>query len=82
MLSSGQRQLIAFLRIYIANPSILILDEATSYIDSYTERQIQNALDRVLENRTGIIIAHRLSTIKSTEMNLDYYLKMWNNIVQ
>lgn len=63
MLSSGQRQLIAFLRAYISNPSILILDEATSSIDTYSEELIQNATKKLTENRTSIIIAHRLATI-------------------
>ncbi len=66
-ISVGQRQLLSFARALLLNSKIFILDEATSYIDSYTERQIQNALDKVLENRTGIIIAHRLSTIKNAD---------------
>lgn len=63
MLSSGQRQLIAFLRAYVSNPSILILDEATSSIDTYLEELIQNATDTLTKNRTSIVIAHRLTTI-------------------
>ena len=63
MLSSGQRQLIAFLRAYLAKPSILILDEATSSIDSYAEEMIQNATQTLTANRTSIVIAHRLATI-------------------
>ena len=62
-LSSGQRQLIAFLRVYVRNPKILILDEATASIDSSTEALIQNALSKLSKNRTTIVIAHRLSTI-------------------
>ena len=62
-LSSGQRQLIAFLRVYVRDPKILILDEATSSIDTATEELLQNALARLSQNRTTIIIAHRLSTI-------------------
>ena len=67
MLSSGQRQLIAFLRIYIANPSILILDEATSSIDSHSEELIKNATYKITSNKTSILIAHRLSTIKNAD---------------
>ena len=63
MLSSGQRQLIAFLRAYVSNPSILILDEATSSIDSYSEELIQIATETITKNRTSIVIAHRLATI-------------------
>ncbi|MFT5251622.1 MAG: ATP-binding cassette subfamily B multidrug efflux pump, partial [Flavobacteriales bacterium] len=63
MLSSGQRQLIAFLRAYVSNPSILILDEATSSIDSYSEEMIQRATETITEGRTSIVIAHRLATI-------------------
>ena len=62
-LSSGQRQLIAFLRVYIRNPKILILDEATASIDSATEALLQNALEKLSKDRTTIVIAHRLSTI-------------------
>ena len=62
-LSAGQRQLIAFLRVYVRNPKILILDEATSSIDTATEELLQNALEKLSRNRTTIVIAHRLSTI-------------------
>ncbi len=72
MLSSGQRQLIAFLRAYVSNPSILILDEATSSIDSYSEELIQNAITTLTQGRTSIIIAHRLTTI----MNADQIIVM------
>jgi subfamily B ATP-binding cassette protein MsbA len=67
MLSSGQRQLIAFLRAYISKPSVLILDEATSSIDSYSEQLIQDATDKITKNQTSIIIAHRLTTIKKAD---------------
>lgn len=63
MLSSGQRQLIAFLRAYVSNPSILILDEATSSIDTYSEELIQKATDKITKGRTSIVIAHRLATV-------------------
>ncbi|MDB4126430.1 ABC transporter ATP-binding protein/permease [Flavobacteriales bacterium] len=61
--SAGQRQLIAFLRVYVRNPKILILDEATSSIDTATEELLQNALEKLSKDRTTIVIAHRLSTI-------------------
>lgn len=67
MLSSGQRQLISFLRAYVSNPSILVLDEATSSVDSYSEQLIQDATDKITENRTSIVIAHRLATIKKAD---------------
>ncbi|MBC8756517.1 ABC transporter ATP-binding protein [Kordia sp. YSTF-M3] len=67
MLSSGQRQLISFLRAYVTNPRILILDEATSSIDSYSEQLIQNATDTITKGRTSIVIAHRLATIKKAD---------------
>ena len=67
MLSSGQRQLIAFLRAYVSNPSILILDEATSSVDTYSEQLIQRATEKITEGRTSIIIAHRLATIKKAD---------------
>jgi len=64
MLSSGQRQLIAFLRVYVSNPQILILDEATSSVDSGSELLIQKAIEKITKNRTSLIIAHRLATVK------------------
>jgi len=67
MLSSGQRQLIAFLRAYVSNPGILILDEATSSIDSYSEELIQQATEKLTHNRTSIVIAHRLTTIQKAD---------------
>lgn len=67
MLSSGQRQLVSFLRAYVSKPSILVLDEATSSVDSYSEQLIQDATDKITANRTSIVIAHRLATIKKAD---------------
>ncbi|PCH75869.1 MAG: antibiotic ABC transporter ATP-binding protein [Flavobacteriaceae bacterium] len=67
MLSSGQRQLISFLRAYVSKPSILILDEATSSIDSYSEQLIQKATETITKNQTSIIIAHRMTTVKNAD---------------
>ena len=67
MLSSGQRQLIAFLRAYISNPAILVLDEATSSVDSYSEEIIQGAIDTLTKDKTSIVIAHRLATVKNAD---------------
>jgi len=67
-LSVGQRQLISLARALLAEPRILIMDEATSSIDAYTELLIQQAMDRVLKGRTAIIIAHRLSTVRNADM--------------
>ncbi|SHJ52962.1 ABC transporter ATP-binding protein [Flavobacterium haoranii] len=72
MLSSGQRQLIAFLRAYVSNPSILILDEATSSVDTHAEEMIQSATEKITKDRTSIVIAHRLATI----INADTILVM------
>jgi len=66
-LSLGQRQLLSFARALVADARVLILDEATANIDSYTERQIQIALARLLEGRTGIVIAHRLATVRGAD---------------
>jgi len=67
MLSAGQRQLIAFLRAYVCNPSVLILDEATSSVDTQTEHLIQQATDKLTQGRTSIVIAHRLATIQNAD---------------
>jgi ABC-type multidrug transport system fused ATPase/permease subunit len=67
-LSVGQRQLVSLARALLANPRILIMDEATSSIDAYTELLIQNAMNRTLKGRTAIVIAHRLSTVRNADM--------------
>jgi len=66
-LSLGQRQLISFVRVLVQNPSILVLDEATSSVDTETEEIVQNAIDKMIKDRTSIIIAHRLSTIQNAD---------------
>jgi ATP-binding cassette subfamily B multidrug efflux pump len=66
-LSIGQRQLVSFARAIVADTKILVLDEATANIDSFTERKIQEALSVMLEGRTGIVIAHRLATVRSAD---------------
>ena len=66
-LSAGQRQLVAFARALIADPRILVLDEATSNVDIHTEGQIEQGLRRLLAGRTAIVIAHRLSTIRGAD---------------
>ena len=67
-ISRGQRQLLAIARAFVADPKILILDEATSNVDTRTEKAIQSAMHRVMENRTSIVIAHRLSTIRDSDL--------------
>ena len=82
-LSVGQRQLISFARAIVADPRILILDEATANIDSYTEMMIQRALLKLLKGRTAIVIAHRLSTIRGADkiivMNLGEVTEVGNH---
>ena len=67
-LSQGQRQLLAIARAFIADPAVLILDEATSNVDTRTERAVQDAMARVMERRTSIVIAHRLSTVRDSDL--------------
>jgi ATP-binding cassette subfamily B protein len=69
-LSQGQRQLLAIAQVALSDPRILILDEATSSVDTRTEREIQTALDRLLQGRTSFVIAHRLSTIRNADQVL------------
>ena len=69
-LSGGQRQLVSFARTLISDPKILILDEATSSVDTRTEIQIQKAMDNLMKGRTSFVIAHRLSTIKDADLIL------------
>ena len=73
-LSQGQRQLLAIARAAVANPPALILDEATSSIDSRTEKLVQDGMDKLMDNRTTLVIAHRLSTIRNSDciMVLDH----------
>jgi len=83
MLSTGQRQLISFLRAYVTDPKILILDEATSSIDTDSEILIQKAIEKMTDDRTSLVIAHRLSTIRNADniivMNLGEIVEQGNH---
>ncbi|MDY6097484.1 MAG: ATP-binding cassette domain-containing protein, partial [Oscillospiraceae bacterium] len=67
-ISQGQRQLLAIARAFVADPKILILDEATSNVDTRTEKAIQNTMQTIMRSRTSIVIAHRLSTIRDSDL--------------
>ena len=67
LLSTGEKQLLSFARAILADPRILVLDEATASVDTITEQKIQAAIDRIIQGRTSIVIAHRLSTIKNAD---------------
>lgn len=70
MLSTGEKQLISFARAILANPRILVLDEATASVDTLTEQKIQSAIDTIIKGRTSLVIAHRLSTVKNADLIL------------
>ena len=69
-LSTGEKQLISFARAILADPRILVLDEATASVDTITEQKIQSAIDTIIQGRTSIVIAHRLSTVKNADLIL------------
>ena len=79
-LSAGQAQLLAFARIFLTNPGLVILDEASSRLDPATEQLIERAVDQLLQNRTGIIIAHHLATVSRADdiLILDGGREYWN----
>ena len=70
LLSTGEKQLISFARAILADPRILVLDEATASVDTITEQKIQNAIETIINGRTSLVIAHRLSTIKNADLIL------------
>jgi len=70
MLSTGEKQLISFARAILADPRILVLDEATASVDTLTEQKIQSAIETIIKGRTSLVIAHRLSTVKNADLIL------------
>ena len=70
LLSTGEKQLISFARAILADPRILVLDEATASVDTLTEQKIQSAIDTVISGRTSLVIAHRLSTVRNADLIL------------
>ena len=70
LLSTGEKQLLSFARAILANPAILVLDEATASVDTVTEQAIQNAISKVIKGRTSFVIAHRLSTVVNADIIL------------
>ena len=70
LLSTGEKQLISFARAILADPRILVLDEATASVDTITEQKIQSAIDTIIRGRTSIVIAHRLSTVRNADLIL------------
>ena len=70
LLSTGEKQLISFARAILADPRILVLDEATASVDTLTEQRIQSAIDTVIQGRTSLVIAHRLSTVRNADLIL------------
>ena len=70
MLSTGEKQLLSFARAILADPKILVLDEATASVDTLTEQKMQAAIDTVIQGRTSIVIAHRLSTVRGADLIL------------
>ena len=70
LLSTGEKQLISFARAILADPRILVLDEATASVDTLTEQKIQSAIDTIIQGRTSLVIAHRLSTVRNADLIL------------
>jgi ABC-type multidrug transport system fused ATPase/permease subunit len=81
-MSAGEAQLLAFARVFLRNPGLVILDEASSRLDPLTERRIEQAIDRLLAGRTGIVIAHRLATVQRVDQVLildDLGVREWGS---